>query len=105
VVVTAAKQGRSLDGPAFVRLLETGTNVVDAPFRTIAPAISDAAARKAAAAARALIGSRIAIDYHGARRGGLTPVQLGRALRFRPHPHKLSVVLDGQALADTLRPR
>ena len=39
-----------------------------------------------------LLARPVAIDYHGARRGALTPVQIARALRIDRTP---SVRLDG----------
>ena len=79
-VVTPARVGRSLDKVALLRLLSDDVDVVDAPFTAERPAILDPAARSAASTAKLLLAAPVAIDYHGARLGALTPAQLSHAL-------------------------
>ena len=105
VVVAPGRTGLTLDRGELVRRLEGGAAVVDAPFVSVRPAIGDAAARSAAATARLYLSAPVQIDYHGARRGALTPLQLARALRFRAGAHRYAVVLDRDGLAALVRPR
>jgi vancomycin resistance protein YoaR len=105
VVVAPGRTGLALDRRELVRRLEGGAAVAEAPFVSVRPAISDAAARSAAATARLYLSAPVQIDYHGARRGALTPVQLARALRFRAGAHRYAVVLDRDGLAALVRPR
>ena len=94
--------GIELDRAALLRRLSRNSAVVNAPYRRLRPAVSDAAAETAASQARGLLAHPIAIDYHGARLGALTPMQIARALRITP---KLAVSLDGETLARAIRPR
>lgn len=94
--------GIELDRAALIRRLSRNRAVVDAPYTRLQPAVSDAAAESAASAARELLARSVAIDYHGARLGALSPVQIARALRITP---KLNVGLDGETLARVMRPR
>jgi vancomycin resistance protein YoaR len=105
VVVTPAQDGRQLDNSLLLRRLSRGTAIVNAPFKRLPPAISDAAARAAATEVRALFAQPVEIDYHGARRGSLSPMQIARALSIDPHGNRLAVRLDGDALAKVVRPR
>lgn len=102
VVVTPAKDGRRLDNEALLRRLSHASSVVDAPFRVLRPTLGDAAAQRAAGEVRSLVAQPVAIDYHGARRGALTPVQIARAVHIDPALH---VTLDGDQLARVVRPR
>ena len=102
VVVTPAKEGRRLDNAALLRRLARASSVVDAPFRVLRPKLGDAAAERAAGEARSLVAQPIAIDYHGARRGALAPIQIAHAVHIDP---ALRVSLDGEQLARVVRPR
>jgi vancomycin resistance protein YoaR len=104
-VVRPAKVGLKLQRAALVRAIASGSERIVAPFAEIAPAIGDPAARSAAETARAYVSAPIAIEYHGARRGALTPAQIARTLEFRPRAHRFAVVLDRGRLADVVRPR
>jgi vancomycin resistance protein YoaR len=105
VATTAASDGLQLDEAALLRLLSANHSTIDAPFRRLAPAIRDPAARSAASTARVLLARSIAIDYHGARRGSLLPAQLAHALRIRPRAHRFAVGFDPELLARAVRPR
>jgi vancomycin resistance protein YoaR len=105
VVVTPAREGRRLDNAALLQRLSRNGTVVDAPFKRLRPAVSDAAAESAAAEARALVAQPVLIDYHGARRGSLSPAQIARALSVDVQGDRLTVRLDGDALAKVVRPR
>jgi len=104
-VVKPAIVGLTLRRAALVRAIASGSEKVDAPFAEVAPAIGDPAARSAAETARTYLSAPIAIDYHGARRGALTPAQVARTIEFRPRTHRFAVVLDREKLADVVRPR
>ena len=105
VVVTPAQEGLQLDNASLLRRLSRDTIVVDAPFKHLRPAISDSAAQAAATEARALLAQPVLIDYHGARRGSLSPAQIVRALSIDARGNRLKVRLDGEALAKVVRPR
>ena len=105
VIVAQAQTGRELDSATLVRRLARDTAVVDAPFVDVQPAILDPAARSAGSTATLLLGSPVAISYHGARLGSLTPVQLSHALRIRTRTHRFAVGFDPDALALAVRPR
>jgi vancomycin resistance protein YoaR len=104
-VTTAARTGLRLDRAELLRRLVQRESAIDAPFARVAPARGDAAARRAATAVERLVGAPVAIDYHGARRGALTPLQLARAVRVVPRRHEFAVSLDGELLARLVRPR
>ncbi|MDX6477193.1 MAG: hypothetical protein QOH95_2704 [Gaiellaceae bacterium] len=105
VVVTRAKDGLRLDSAALLRRLSRNVSVVHAPFKRIRPAVSDAAAETAATEARGLLAHPVRIDYHGAQRGALTPAQIARALSVQKRGSRFAVMLDGDELAKTVRPR
>jgi vancomycin resistance protein YoaR len=105
VVVTPAQDGQQLNNALLLRRLSRDTTVVDAPFARLRPAVSDAAAQAAAIEARALLAQPVLIDYHGARRGWLSTLQIARALSIDAHGNRLAVKLDGDALAKVVRPR
>ena len=105
VELTPAKSGLELDRAALVERLTAGATAFDAPFETVHPARRDPAARSAASTATALLAHPIVVDYHGARLGALTPLQLARSLRIVPRTHRFVVRFDGDALALALRPR
>jgi vancomycin resistance protein YoaR len=105
VVVTPSREGRRLDNAVLLRRLSRNASVVNAPFRLVPPSISDAVAEGAAAEARALLEQPVQIDYHGARRGALTPAQLARAVGIDRHGSGFVVRVDGDALANAVRPR
>jgi vancomycin resistance protein YoaR len=105
VVATPAKVGQQLDRAELLRRLSSGSNVVAAPFAKLRPAILDPAARSAASTVRTLLAQPIAITYHGARLGALTPVQLSRALRVHRRTHRFAVMLEPETLARAVRPR
>jgi vancomycin resistance protein YoaR len=105
VLTTPASDGLELDRSALLRRLAQNTAVVDAPFRHIKPAHRDPAARSAASTARLLLAHSIAIAYHGARRGSLTPEQLARSLQIHTRTHRFAVGFDLEALARVVRPR
>jgi vancomycin resistance protein YoaR len=105
VSTTPAKDGKTLDRPALLRELAAGTTSLDAPFTAVHPPRRDPAARSAASTAEALLARPIAIDYHGARLGAVTQLQLARALRIVPREHRFTVRFDGDALARAVRPR
>jgi len=105
VVVRASRPGLRLDRELLLDAVERGAASVRVPWIEIPPAIADPAARSAASTAHAYLDRPIAIDYHGARRGALTPVQLAHAIAIRPRMHRFAVVLDREALARVIRPR
>jgi vancomycin resistance protein YoaR len=105
VLVTPAAEGRRLDNAVLLRRLSRPTSVVDAPFRRIRPAVSTAAAEAVARDARRLLAQPVWIDYHGARRGALSPAQIARAVTIDRRGHSLAVALDGASLARLARPR
>jgi vancomycin resistance protein YoaR len=105
VVVTPSREGRRLDNAVLLRRLSRNASVVNAPFRRVPPSISEAAAESAAAEARTLLGQPVQIDYHGARRGALTPAQLAHAVAIDQHGSGFVVHVDGDALANVVRPR
>ncbi len=102
---TPARDGLELDRTALLRRLAAGATVLDAPFATVHPARRDPAARSAASTAATVLAHPILVDYHGARLGALTTVQLTRALRIVPRDHRFVVKFDGDALARAIRPR
>lgn len=105
VATTPAQTGLELDRAALLQRLSQNTTVVNAPYVRRPPVVRDAAAAAAASAARELIARPVSIDYHGARLGSLTPLQIARALYVTPHEHALDVTLDGDTLALIMRPR
>ena len=105
VTTTAARTGLELDRAALLRRLSQPSREVVAPFRTIRPAVTDAAARAAADAVRTLVAAPVAIEYHGARLGALTPPQLAHAVDLRLQGHRYEVRLAGDRLATVVRPR
>jgi vancomycin resistance protein YoaR len=105
LVVTPARKGRRLDRTRLLRLLETGAGDVRAPYTTLRPAITTAAASAAAARARTLIAEPVGVGYHGARLGSLSRAQLARALTVDRQAHGYAVAFDGARLARLLRPR
>jgi vancomycin resistance protein YoaR len=104
-VTTPAVVGLELDRAALLARLARHSAVVDLPFAPVPPAIRDPAARSAAATIDSLLAAPVAIDYHGARRGALTPVQLGRSLRVRSSAHRFRITFDPERLATLVRPR
>ena len=105
VSVSPAQDGSELDRAALLRRFETGAGTVDAPFRTLHPAITTAVADATAAEARAALSAPVRVDFHGAHRGALSPVQLARALSVVARGHRLALRWDGALLARVLRPR
>jgi vancomycin resistance protein YoaR len=105
VDVTAARDGRRLDRAALLDRLAENTAVIDAPFTQLAPAIRDPAARSAASTAELLIAKPVSLEYHGARLGALSPLQLAHALRIRTRTHRYAVGFDPERLAHAVRPR
>jgi vancomycin resistance protein YoaR len=103
--VRRARSGLALDRNALLTRFAAGARSLDAPFARVTPAIGDAAAARAAAAVRADISAPVAVEFHGARLGAITPIQLARAIRIEPRTHSLDVRLDGDALARLVRPR
>ena len=104
-VTTPAVEGLALDRAELLRRLARRTSVVDVPFAHVAPAIGDPAARSAASTIDVLLAAPVAIDYHGARRGALTPAQLARSLRVRASAHRFRITFDPDRLAVLVRPR
>ena len=105
VVTTPARSGIALDRSELLRRLAQDRPTVVAPYTVLRPPIGDDAVRNAAERARALLARPIAIDYHGARRGALTRLQLAHAVRIDTHGHLVRVALDGAALGRLVRPR
>jgi vancomycin resistance protein YoaR len=105
VELTPATAGLKLDRAALLRRLASGATSFDAPFAVVHPGRRDPAARSAASTATTLLAHPILVDYHGARLGALTAVQLARSLRIVPHNHRFVVRFDGDALARAVRPR
>jgi vancomycin resistance protein YoaR len=101
VTTTPARTGLRLDRAALLRRLELDRAVIAAPYVRLRPRVGDPAAQDAASEARTLIGRPVAIDYHGARLGALTPLEIARALRV----DGANVRLDGERLARVIRPR
>ncbi|HET7648946.1 MAG TPA: VanW family protein, partial [Gaiellaceae bacterium] len=105
VSTTPARAGLRLDRAALLDRLVRHEAMVEAPFATVAPARATTAATRAAETVERLVAAPVAIDYHGARRGSLTQLQLARAVRVRPTAHDFAVSLDGELLARLVRPR
>ena len=105
VVVTPARIGRQLDRAALLDRLAGDASTIDAPFTDVRPAILDPAARSAASTAELLLAQPIAIEYHGARLGALTQLQLAHALLIRQRTHRYAVRFDPDKLARAARPR
>ena len=104
-VMTPARIGLRLDRRALLQRLIQRDRVIEAPFARIQPTVKTPAARSAAATIDALLSAPVAIDYHGARRGALTRTQLARALSVHPDGNRFAVALDGEQLAQIVRPR
>jgi len=104
-VVRPSRPGLRLDRDLLLAAVMRGARRVRVPWIEIPPAIADPAARSAAATAQMYLDRPIAVDYHGARPGALTPAQLARVIRIRPRTHRFVVVLDRDALARIVRPR
>jgi vancomycin resistance protein YoaR len=104
-VVRPARPGLRLDREALLRSVKRGATHVRAAFVPVAPAIGNPAARSAAATAQMYLRAPIAIDYHGARRGALSPAQVARAIEIRASAHRFGVLLDPEQLARVVRPR
>ena len=83
VSTTPAEDGDTLDRKSLLRELAGGATSLDAPFTAVHPPRRDPAARSAASTAEALLAKPIAIDYHGARLGAVTPLQLGACASHR----------------------
>ena len=105
VVVTPAQIGRELDRAALLNLLTTDADTIDAPFAEVRPAILDPAARSAASTARVLLDRPVALAFHGARLGSLTPNQLAHSLRIKPRKHRFKVAFDPESLGRLVHPR
>jgi vancomycin resistance protein YoaR len=105
VSTTPAKDGRTLNRTALLRLLASNSLRIDAPFRIVHPRIDDAAAADAAAELRGVVSGPIAVSFAGGSFGSLSRVQLARALRVRPATSAFVVRVDGERLATILRPR
>jgi vancomycin resistance protein YoaR len=105
VTVASAQDGAALDRAALLARFAAGATTVDAPFHRLRPAISTAAAEAVATQARQALSGPVDVDYHGAHRGSLTPLQLARALSVVPQGHALALRWDGEAIARVLRPR
>jgi vancomycin resistance protein YoaR len=104
-VATAARDGLTLDRAVLLQRLARKQTVIDAPFRRTAPEISDAEARRAATKIDALLAQPVTVDYHGARRGTLTPHQLARALMVGADGASIATGFDPELLARIVRPR
>ena len=104
-VVHPARMGLRLDPAPLIAAVERGARTVRVPWVEVPPAIQDPAARSAAATANQYVRAPIRIDYHGARRGALTPAQLASAIAIRTRTHRFAVVLDPEQLARLVRPR
>jgi vancomycin resistance protein YoaR len=105
VTFTPGKAGRRLDRATLLERLAEDTQVVDAPFVSVQPAIRDPAARSAASTAQLLVANDVALEYHGARLGTLSQLQLARALWIRPRAHRYAVGFDPERLTHLVRPR
>jgi vancomycin resistance protein YoaR len=102
---TPARVGLTLDRARLLDLLAHAHGTIDAPFTRVQPEVRDPAARSAASIVDLLLDHPVAIDYHGARRGALTQLQLAHALRIRRLHHRFGVRFDGDRLATVVRPR
>lgn len=102
---TPARNGTELDRATLLRRLSTGGATVDAPFRTVRPAVLGPAARSAASTANLLLAAPVAVEYHGARLGALTRSQLAHALRIKQRTHRFTVGFEAEPLAQAVRPR
>jgi vancomycin resistance protein YoaR len=105
VVTTPARDGLRLDRAMLLQRLAQNRPIVEAPYRRVAPTISDAEAEHAAATARSLLAGPMTVEFRGTSVGSLTPVQLAHALRIDAARNRIGVSLDGEALARVLRPR
>ena len=105
VVVTRGRNGRRLDRGAMLRLLASDSRVIEAPFAVLRPAIRYPAARSAGSTAELLLAKPVAVEYHGARLGALSQLQLAHALRIKTRAHRFAVAFDPERLARVVRPR
>jgi vancomycin resistance protein YoaR len=105
IVVTHASDGRRLNKAVLLRRLSHPAAVVNAPFTRVRPEIADSVAETAAAEARRILAAPLRIDYHGARRGSLSPAQVARALSVERSGKGFTVKLDAEALVPLVRPR
>ena len=95
VLTTPGHVGLRLEPERLLGLLEQNNSVVRAPFAVIAPLVTTADARAAAAQAKTLVAAPVLIDYHGANRGSLTPRQIAKAVQITPAAQGLDVSLEG----------
>jgi vancomycin resistance protein YoaR len=101
ITTTRARDGFRLDRAELLRRLGRNTAVVNAPYKTVLPKVKNADVQPVANKARQLIAEPVAIEFHGARLGAFTPLQLARALHFSGN----TVSLEGEPLAKVVRPR
>jgi vancomycin resistance protein YoaR len=101
IVTTPARDGIRLDRAELLRRLGRNAAVVNAPYKTVLPAVKNADVQPLADKARQLISQPVAVEFHGERLGAFTPLQLARALHFKGE----AVSLDGESLAKVVRPR
>jgi vancomycin resistance protein YoaR len=104
-VTTPARTGLTLDRTVLLQRLVHPATVIHVPFAPLEPAQRDPAARSAASTIDLLLSHPVAIDYNGAHRGALSPLQLARALRIRTTAHRFAIHFDPDQLAAVVRPR
>jgi vancomycin resistance protein YoaR len=101
IVTTPARDGLRLNRAELLRRLERNAAVVNAPYATVAPPVTNADIQPIADKARQLVAQPVSIEFQGARLGALTQLQLARALRVNGD----TASFDGQTLANVVRPR
>ena len=96
VLTTPGHVGLRLEPDRLLGLLEQNNSVVRAPFAVDRAAGHDRRRRRPPPPRpEALVAAPVAIDYHGANRGVLTPTQIARAVRITPAAQGLDVSLEG----------
>ena len=95
--------GRALDGDALIRRLALLPSTVTVPVDVVAPAVTTAAARRAARTVNGLLASTRTVAI-GTTAAKLAPPFLRRALVIEPADRTLTVSLDGDVLRRRLDP-
>src|SRR5205085_6105053 len=81
-----------------------GRGVLTARYKPAAPAISTAAARRAAGRAQVILGGPVTLRYQGNFVGSLSAGRLASLLRFEPKDGEIAVALDQRGLAQAVTP-
>ena len=97
-VVVPARAGTHVDVGAVLALVREaalrGVGTVTAPVSLVAPAVTTAAAERAAESARTAVAAPVTIRFRGKELGELGPKRIARLLRFDRHPGRFDLRLD-----------